>query len=215
MKKLLLVLIAASAVTAVQAQYYKTNIFGVRAGLNASTQSLERTVIPEMNVSRTARLGWRVGVSDQILLNQRLPFYLETGLYLSNVGSNRTSDLVYGDAILRETAKIGITYLHVPLRFNYHFEAGDFTIEPYAGFHYGLGLWARRTRDVDPDGPENLFKDKTLRRSDVGVGLGIGGSWSDFYAALGWERGFLNLSRDAGMKIYNASNFTVTVGYNF
>ena len=57
----------------------KKNILGVRAGLNLSSYSISAG---GASISTDSRASFHVAVTDQILLCNKLPFYLETGLCL-------------------------------------------------------------------------------------------------------------------------------------
>ena len=83
MKKVLLIVAAILLANAVSAQNHEKNILGVRAGLNLSSYSISESGV---SVSTDSRAAFHVAVSDQILLCDRLPFYLETGLAFSSRG---------------------------------------------------------------------------------------------------------------------------------
>lgn len=83
MKKVLLIVAAILLASAVSAQNYEKNILGVRAGLNLSSLSLSESGV---SLSSDSRASFHVAVVDQILLCNRLPFYLETGLAFSSRG---------------------------------------------------------------------------------------------------------------------------------
>lgn len=211
-------MICLTAVSAASAQYDKVNIIGIRGGLNASmfTTNLD-AALPS---NRQAKLGWFLGVSDQILLSRRLPFYLETGLFLSNKGGGYAYTLSDGANAGSYSVQFGATYLQIPLKVNYHFDLGSFTLEPYFGFHYNVGLWGRQvqkadTADLDEKVVMEIYGDGISRRSDFGVMLGLGGTWSDYWFGLGWEAGFLNMLKLPAAKGFNSSVFQIQVGYNF
>lgn len=214
MKKTLLIIFICAAAVSAAAQGGKTYILGVRGGFNATSLSYSGI---DKSVNRSAKFGWHLGVSDQILLSRIVPLYLETGLYLSNKGGKWRESATEGDVTTTEFHKFGMTYMQVPLRLNWHFEVDDdVSIEPFIGIHYALGLWGRAVTEIGGNREvSRLFNGRDFRRSDVGVSLGLGTSWYDFYAAFGWERGFLNLSKVSGISATNTGNFMITVGYNF
>lgn len=225
MKKILLIAACLVVATAAQAQYYKANIFGVRGGLNAAM--LTTNLGDGLYANRQAKLGWHFGFSDQILLNRRIPFYLETGLYLSNKGGGYKHSVTVAGVVTSGSVALGATYLQIPLKINYHIDAGSFSIEPYVGLHYNIGLWGREVVKMQVNDPADsannrkskevfdIYRDGGFRRSDFGVTLGVGGAWSDMYFGLGWEAGFLNLAKAEGGKAYNSSVFQILLGYNF
>lgn len=76
MKKAFLILAAILLATAVSAQNHEKNILGVRAGLNLSSYSISESGV-SLSTDSPGLVPRRV--VDQILLCNRLPFYLETG----------------------------------------------------------------------------------------------------------------------------------------
>ncbi len=215
MKKIVLTMLCVVVLSAASAQYYKNNIPGIRGGLNIASLSDSR--MGTTYVDRPAKFGWNLGFSDQILLSQSMPFYFETGLYLSNKGGKWSGSQTSGDVVTTESQMFGMTYLQVPAKINYHIELESFSIEPFLGFHYALGLWGRSVQTVDDrkNVQKKLYDQDTFKRSDVGMSLGLGTSWSNVYAAVGWECGFLNISKTDDSKARNTSNFMITAGYNF
>ena len=89
---------------AVSAQNHEKNILGVRAGLNLSSYSISESGV---SVSTDSRAAFHVAVSDQILLCDRLPFYLETGLAFSSRGGKLSG------------VSFRPSYLQIPVLVNY------------------------------------------------------------------------------------------------
>ena len=83
MKKYCLSWPAILLANAVSAQKLRKNILGVRAGLNLSSYSISAG---GASISTDSRASFHVAVTDQILLCNKLPFYLETGLAFSSRG---------------------------------------------------------------------------------------------------------------------------------
>ena len=134
MKKVLLIVAAILLANAVSAQNYEKNILGVRAGLNLSSYSISAG---GASISTDSRASFHVAVTDQILLCNKLPFYLETGLAFSSRGGKV------------DGVSFRPSYLQIPVLVNYHFNIKDIvTIQPFAGLYYGLG---RRRPDARPD----------------------------------------------------------------
>ena len=192
MKKVLLILAAMLLANAVSAQNHEKNILGVRAGLNLSSYSISAG---GASISTDSRASFHVAVSDQILLCNKLPFYLETGLAFSSRGG--------------KIAGISFrpSYLQIPVLVNYHFNIKDIvTIQPFAGLYYGFGI-----------GGKAKFGDEgELKRSDLGVRLGAGVVWNRIYFGLGYDIGCLNLVKESdGDGTLRNSCFSISVGYNF
>ena len=160
MKKVLLIVAAILLANAVSAQNHEKNILGVRAGLNLSSYSISESGV---SVSTDSRAAFHVAVSDQILLCDRLPFYLETGLAFSSRGGKLSG------------VSFRPSYLQIPVLVNYHFNIKNIvTIQPFAGLYYGLGIGGNGTifmkvalsgvapaESSSASGTYNVFRDMT------------------------------------------------------
>lgn len=168
MKKVLLIVAAILLANAVSAQNYEKNILGVRAGLNLSSYSISAG---GASISTDSRASFHVAVTDQILLCNKLPFYLETGLAFSSRGGKV------------DGVSFRPSYLQIPVLVNYHFNIKDIvTIQPFAGLYYGLGIGGK-VKVGDEKG--DIFGDEGgLKRSDLGVRLGAGVVWKRIYFGL-------------------------------
>ncbi len=208
-------LVCAAAVSAASAQDYQKNIFGIRAGLNIS--SLADDEWGDTYPDRPAKFGWNAGFAYQLMLGQTVPLYFETGLYLSNKGGKWAGSQTVENTVTTESVMLGMTYLQIPAKLNYHIDLDTFSLEPFLGFHYAVGLWGRSVDMLDDQKTvqKKLYDTGDFKRSDVGMSLGLGVAWSHVYASVGWECGFLNISKLDGVKARNTSNFMITVGYNF
>lgn len=202
MKKIFVVLSALLLASAASAQNYEKNILGVRAGLNLSSLTFSSG---NASISTDSRAAYHVMVTDQILLCKKLPFYLETGLGFSSRG---------GEV---EGASFRPSYLQVPVLINYHFNFNDFSIQPFAGVYYALGIGGKV--EVDDEKGDIFGDDGGVKRSDFGVRLGAGFTWKRFYLGAAYEIGCMNIVKkdlfeDGDLKMRN-NCFTVSVGYNF
>ena len=235
MKRLLLIVAVCLFAAEASAQYYPRNIIGVRGGMNISTMSLRVDGTGMLNDIRNPKVGWHVGVVDEILLLKDTPLYLDLGVTLSNKGVRYVSesDMEGFDSSAQVTSKsvaqCGIGYLQIPVAVSYHVYFGDFTLQPYAGLHYDVGLWGRLVASekvkskTNPElnrkskAVENLYETRFLRRSDFGVMLGVGVTYRErYYFGVSWEDGFCNvMPKDYDVKFRNLSNFRISVGYNF
>ena len=202
MKKVLLIVAAILLANTVSAQNHEKNILGVRAGLNLSSYSISESGV---SVSTDSRAAVHVAVSDQILLCDRLPFYLETGLAFSSRGGKLSG------------VSFRPSYLQIPVLVNYHFNIKNIvTIQPFAGLYYGLGIGGKMKANGEKD---DIFGDDgMLKRSDLGVRLGAGVVWNRIYFGLGYDIGCLNLiQKDLvnGDGTIRNNCFSISVGYNF
>lgn len=209
MKKILFILSAILLVNAASAQKHEKNILGVRGGMNVSSVTVSLEGLSETSDSR---IGYYIGISDQILLSKRLPFYLDLGLSFSSRGGK-------GDGVSLRTM-----YIQIPVLLNYHFNIKNVvTIQPFAGLYYGAGIAGKVKVDRVK---ANIFGDEgVFERSDFGVRMGAGVVWKRIYFGLSYDIGCMNLLRSEaselfdddfgyGAKIRNDC-FTLSIGYNF
>ena len=227
MKKTWLTLAGVFAVVfAASAQDFPKNIFGIRAGLNVANVSIK-------DQSTDSRTSFHVGVSDQILLTRSVPFYLETGLYLSEKGAKQ-KETVEGYTV---TAKMNPLYLEIPALLSYHIQlgGGKATIQPSFGLYYGLGLGGKFKYEETYDGETSkesyhLFKKETvdygdgeteeipqtLKRSDFGLRFGVGLTYRKVYLGVGYDLGLSNIAKDQDQYAeFKNKCFTLSVGNNF
>lgn len=193
----------------VQIQHnYQKNIFGVRAGMNLATRG-------NGDFQWQNKIGFHVGANYQRLLINNVPLYLETGVYFSMKGFKDNSPVEEIDEYTIE-AKANPMYIQVPILLNYKFDIGkDFTIAPYAGGYYALGIAGNyeETENGEQVGYSPLFTNEDgeralMKRSDIGINIGLNISWKKLSLNIGYEFGQTN---DSG---YNKC-FTLGVGYNF
>ena len=200
MKKIFLALTIMLLANAASAQNHEKNILGVRAGLNLSSYSISAG---GASISTDSRAAFHVAVVDQILLCNRLPFYLETGLAFSSRGGKV------------DGASLRPSYLQIPVLVNYHFNIKDIvTIQPFAGLYYGFGIGGKMKAGGEKG---DIFGDEGgLKRSDLGVRLGAGVVWNRIYFGLGYDIGCLNLVKESnGEGTLRNNCFSISVGYNF
>lgn len=230
MKRLFLSMLFVAMSLSASAQLYPRNIVSVRGGLNLSSMS-QKIGDARMTDNRNPKVGWHVGVVDEVLLKHDLPLYLDFGVMLTNKGVRYAErGVVAGsvDARTRTVVQTGVGYLQIPVAVSYHLYFGDFTLQPYAGIHYDVGLWGRNvtslrvrsdknpTLNTDEKTVAHLFEQKSLRLSDFGIVLGFGATYLErYYVGVSWEDGFLNISKLSDTRLVNHSNFRLTVGYNF
>lgn len=202
MKKVFFILAATLLASVVSAQNHEKNILGIRAGLNLASYTASAEGV---SVSTDSRAAFHVAVTDQILLCDKLPFYLETGLAFSSRGG-KLSDI-----------NARPFYLQIPVLINYHFDIKNIvSIQPFAGLYYGLGI-AGKLKDTDSGEKIDAFSDEGgLKRSDLGVRLGAGVVWKKVYFGLGYDIGCMNLIQESDISGKLRNNcFTLSVGYNF
>ena len=210
MKKLFTLILLLSLSLGAWAQQFEKNILGIRGGINVAKEIAE---VGSISQDTDTRIGFHLGITDQILLSDRLPFYLEVGLGVSQLGGE-------GDGVVDRPL-----YIQIPVLVNYHFQLGQgFGIQPFAGVYYGLGVTGKSEADgikSDMFGGEGF-----MRRSDFGIRLGAGMTYNRFYFGLQYDFGCLNIVKDDIGNIFDQEFgfgklkgrnrcFSISVGYNF
>ncbi len=228
MKKLLLlfVVLAAAAAPLTAANPDKTemtrrspkHITGIRAGMNAAWISATEDGV---TVASDIRIAYHLGISDQLRLTRKLPdFRLEYGLYLSARGGTfRAHDNLSEDISLHPL------YLQVPVLVNYHIHLGhSFTLEPFAGVYYALGIGGKIKGDYHEPGTCLIYgfddpcfgASSDIHRSDFGIRFGLGATWKKLHLNIGYEPGLINLRKESARDIKLINNcVTISLGYNF
>lgn len=205
MKKFVALLCALCVAGTLSAQ--EKHILGVRAGMNVSNMTFKQD---GLSVSPSSRVSFQAGVSYQYNFLESMPFYLETGLYLSLKGAEQKMG--------QTSTTIRMTYLEVPIMVNYHWNITDnIAIVPAAGFYYSLGLGGTSENKTGNTSVEadTFGTDSDFKRSEFGMRFGASVEFfENFYAGLGYDVGLNNISKDADVKARNGS-FFILVGYNF
>ena len=185
-KKRLLILLGIFSLCAVSAQEHPKNIVGVRAGYAASWAT-------SMGVATSVKHGYMVGVSDEVLLSRKVPFYFETGLNFIAKGYRING---------HDDSSTAFNYLQLPVGIDYHIRTGKHvTVEPAAGFYYALGLGGKREIG---DEAVKVFSDGSTSRHDFGFSCGVSASIYRFHLGIAYETGLLNI--DKSDKVYGDSS---------
>ncbi len=226
MKKIVFTLCLAALAAVAAAQDLPKNIFGIRAGLSVSTLRVDED---ETGVEPGGLTSFHLGASWQHLITPSMPFYFETGLYLSQKGCKATGRMWFAEYDL----DIKAMYLEVPALAVYRFELPlGFAVQPFAGLYFGYGIGGKAKFSSGSYSSEaSLFKDgnirdsdgdpqpspQLLKRGDVGLRFGAGATWERYYLGLGYELGLTdNVKEDEyGVGFARNRTFTFTLGYNF
>ena len=207
MKRYLLLLCAVLLTGAVRAQRLEKNLLGVRAGLELS---YIRATGEYVYGTTNPRTGFRLGVSDQVLLWRGIPLYVETGVHFSSRGGR------FNGVSFRPM------YLQFPLLATWRFRLGErVSIRPYAGVCYDVGIGGKART---PEGWDDLFGNAGfIRRSDLTLRAGAEVSWRRICLSAGFDAGSLDLLRPdyqtpllpAGIEHLRSRSFTFCIGYDF
>ena len=213
MMKNILALVALLLVSLpLSAQNYQKNILGIRGGLNIAKGVVE---LGEITKDLDNRVGFHLGVSDQILLTSKHPLYLDLGLGITSVGGEL------------DGVKDRPLYIQIPVLLNYHFSiTPDVNIQPFGGFYYALGI-SGKTEDEDGYKYDYFGDESFKKRSDLGLRFGVGVTYKKIYFGFQYDWGLYNVMTDditisdsynslggAKLERYNRC-FSISIGYNF
>lgn len=218
-QKAFILLLSFGVISAATAQELQKDIFGMNAGMNISSISISGTFL---NIEPSSKLGFRAGVSYQRLLLSSMPLYLETGIYFSQKGMIQKEKEI--------KLELSLSHIQVPLLVNYHVKLGSaFAIVPAIGIYYSYGINGNYTFSGTSDNPELnyeamndyvVYGDKgELKRSNLGLRVGVGFDLKHINLTFGYERDILNTSKIEDGVNDNAENknkmLTLSVGYCF
>ena len=207
MKKLLFTRLGVVSVCCVAAQEHPKNIVGLRAGYAASWATTH-------GVATSVKSGYTIGVSEEVLLSRKVPFYFETGLNFIAKGYEING---YDDS------STTFNYLQLPVGINYHIRTGKHvTIEPAAGFYYAVGLGGKRKIGGES---VKVFSDGSTSRHDLGFACGLSTTTYKFHFGISYESGLLNIDKEdmvygdsspmIGYKRIKNNSVIIKVGVNF
>lgn len=182
MKKLILFVSGLLFLCSAYAQEHPKNIIGVQAGYNVSWATT-------FGVSSSVKHGYVIGVTDRVLLNDKIPFYFGTGVNFIAKGYE-----IHG----YDDSRTRFNYLQIPLNIDYRIRTGrHVTIEPAAGLWYAVGIGGNRKT---AGGTAKVFSDGSTSRHDFGISCGVSTSIYRFTLGISYEAGLLNI--DKADKVY-------------
>lgn len=208
MKKLIVCIAALAMSAGVYAQDFS---WGVRAGLNISSLSINKG-----EDGFKSKVGFNVGLMGDYAFSESVS--IESGLYFSQIGAKIKSDT--------DKATTNLGYLQLPILATYHLAISDnakWSIQ--AGPYLAVGLGGKIkvkeegvTVKVDSfgDGEDN----GGFQRFDMGLTFGTGVTFGQIYVGVKYDLGLSNImTKDIqdladGYSIKNG-NFSINVGYNF
>ncbi len=185
----------------VRAQSFKSDILGVRAGINIAN-------IDFRGGDPDSKAGFLVGAVYERRLLKFRPLYVETGLFFAQKGCD----------FEEPDSKLNAIYLQIPLMVKYRFRLSErVTLAPMAGAYYAVGIGGNLKT---PQMREETF-DEYCKRSDFGLRFAAQAQWTHFLFSVGYEVGLVDFGRaieslytrvDSRMR---TRNLYLEVGYNF
>lgn len=216
MKKLLLCLLALAAViptTANAQETPKKYLFGIRVGIDVSRLTIPSKTTGEKFLA-SPRTSFNAGITNQLRLTQKKPFYFEIGAMLHNKGGKVQATDGGSDIEL----SLNAMYLELPVMLNYHIRlAPKVAVIPFAGFYGSLGVDGKQSfDDLGLEIQQNLFgKNKMFQRGDFGGRIGIGLSIHSVYIGASYGGGFLNIAQEDDTSKFRNRSWSLSVGYDF
>jgi hypothetical protein len=201
--------------------------FGVRAGMNFSTQ---RENYDDMSSDANDNVGFGVGfhVGAVVDINFANYFYFTPGLLFTTKGYKQEVK-EHGETY---SEKLNLYYLDVPLMLSFGYPVtDDFKLKASVGPVLGIGLFGSVTAEGGGEKVTNkkgIFSSYTedgreyeanYNRFNLGLGFGISGEFKQFSLGVNYNMGLLNIAHIEGDNDsnYSLKNHTITIslGYNF
>lgn len=184
--------------------------YGVRVG--GAYSSLVQKVAGE-SVSG-ARFGFSVGALGEIPLKGRwsirpeIAFANQGGAYYS--GPDKDGMALHN--------KCWYYSLQVPVNVAYTFVFTDVSLSVFAGPAFDWSLFGKmKSREIDPDIHFGVSEEKDLKPCDLGVNVGLGVEYSNFFFSISALCGVIDrraVKREGETSVYQ-NNVTFSLGYYF
>jgi len=233
LKKLLLVGVVLCVNFNVSAQTLPFR-FGIKAGLNLSSATVSDATNTDL------KTGYHIGGTVEYLLSEK--FLIQSGLFFSTKGAKiyelNGSDQI-GGGRPDWTHTFNELYLELPLYGAYKMNLSRnlnivLGVGPYFGYGIGgetehklnSGIWAdgstERKWNTFGDGVFDEGRDwlrgETLKRLDIGIGIGVDLEYRKFILGIGYGHSLKNLAEndyyDDDLK-YRNNNIQFSIGYKF
>lgn len=195
--------------------YRRSSYTGLRFGANIPTLFYKGAG----GLAKTNALPrFHIGLVYGHKLGNELPFFLESGLYYTEKGVQIEPTEEIGER------KITLRYLEIPAVIKYKIDTNvdDLTIQPFFGGFMSVGIggqnkdYALRTKTIP-------FGKDRFKRFDVGLRLGCGAAYQNFYFEMAYDIGLFNIAGDNYADYHydnfdghiRTGNFTISVGVDF
>ena len=173
--------------------------FGLRAGMTVASIHSQS---PEMAGISSAS-GIFLGLSGGRAVLPFAPLYIESGLFYTEKGGRRGSEMTYD-----------LNYLEVPVMMRYKlFLTPAVAIQPFGGVYLACGVGGQirnyQTRTSVPS-----FSQTGFNRFDTGVKLGCSLNLAILHLEAAYDIGMANISRDDFVQAHNGC-FYLSFGFSF
>ncbi len=202
----------------------KTFNYGIKAGLNLSSTSYN----PYFYDTKNLKPGFQIGLTGEYGLTKSLFLQSEIAFTTKGVVFRGAEAWIGGSnpPITHWKNTFDLRYAQIPLKLAYKFAVGTKTrLFLNAGAYAAYGISATvKTKNhytgVERDDDEqshNLFKDKSLKRFDMGIITGLGAEFGSMAIGINYEPGLKNIGTrmpDSSNDFeYRNRNISFTVAY--
>lgn len=181
---IMVVLMAAPSVAQTSSGGFRINessvYYGIRLGLNIAG-------IGGDYIDLDSKTGMNLAGVVGLRLSDTTPLFIESGLYYTERGAKK------------DKAKVGLTYLELPLLIKYGIQAtDDISVLPYVGpyFSYGIAGKQKIPADLNDGEAYNRSSYKHFNHWDMGFKIGCGAEYDKLYAELGYQFGVANIAKE-------------------
>ncbi len=184
--------------------------YGVRVG--GAYSSLVQKVAGESESG--ARFGFSVGALGEIPLKGR--WSIRPEIAFANQGGAYYSRPEMDGMALHN--KCWYYSLQVPVNVAYTFVFTDVSLSVFAGPAFDWSLFGKmKSREIDPDIHFGISEEKDLKPCDLGVNVGLGVEYSNFFFSISALCGVIDrraVKREGETSVYQ-NNVTFSLGYYF
>ena len=182
---------------------------GVRGGVNFSKQN---------NTGEGAdmdfRTSYQIGLEADVNIFRSLS--VNTGVMLIQKGYKSE----YSDYRGKMETKDNATFIEIPLLLSYRVKLSDAAqFQLNIGPYFAFGVSGKQKIESTFPGLKSYEIDSWdeydgMKKSDVGVHVGVAVTYNNMYAGANYERGLKNVSNVPGAEFQNGT-IAITLGYNF
>ncbi len=152
------------------------------------------------------KTGLNFGIAAGFGLSDKLPIFLETGLYYNEKGGKTEEN--------HAPVKYRLNYLELPIAFKYQYVIDeDLSVQPFLGIYLATGI-SGKIKNYNTKESFSSYRKGYFNRFDSGMKVGCGIQYDMIYAELNFDLGLANIRDDEFDSAHNSA-LTINVGVNF